>query len=456
MTSGYHALVRRFLAVGLLALLASLGVWIAVRDGPSEHMAAYVAELRSRGEPASFADLEPPMPYADDNGARDLDLALVWLKQRLTRATDEVDEGSWTEHYAGPWNDALADPWYDNASAEQLDDVRALLGTFEPFFDRIEAATRKPEMAWRLPPSPVGLSAYGPERSSTAWRQAREVVEVQARVAATPDDRHRAVVSLLAVDRRVRLRGCMDHVIDAVRRKLSCVTLRDGVESGRLNATAIRPKCEALLRGGRVAMMPQLLRAHRVGTIEILPVFLDGSANASIRSRRKLLFGKRRSSTWEKWRDSFADRLSGVRSPWREYLAMLRDLDTVIPSDGIWTRKAEQDLTAFASTWSARGEDFLPRLCRLLRAGDALEELARVALAACEHRDVHGVWPESAAALAPLFPGGVPLDPYTNEPFSMTLDGETLVIRAQPPEGAIPKKGETLRDAGLEWRLPPR
>ena len=453
MTSAYHALVRRFLAVGLLALLASLGVWIAVRDGPSEHMAAYVAELRSRGEPASFADLEPAMPYASDNGARDLEAALAWLERRLSRATDEVDEEYWSEHYAGPWNDALGVPWQSNASAEQLDELRVFLGTFEPFFEHIEAATRKPEMAWRLPPPPVEMSAFGPRALFMRWGQARQVLETQTLLASTSVGRQRALVSLLRLDRRVRLRLTLDHLLGAFRRKYSCATLRDGVESGRIDAIAIRPECETILRGRRVAMMPRLIRTHRALLIETFPSLLDGSTSASLRTVSQLLSEARRPSAWERARDAVADRLTGVAFEWREFLAMLQDLDAVIPSDGGWTRKEEQDLTAFASTW---GDGHLPRLCRMLRAGDAMEELARVALAACEHRAVHGAWPESAAALAPLFPDGVPLDPYTDEPFPMTLDGETLVIRARPPEGAAPKKGETLRDAGLEWRLPPR
>jgi hypothetical protein len=89
----------------------------------------------------------------------------------------------------------------------------------------------------------------------------------------------------------------------------------------------------------------------------------------------------------------------------------------------------------------------------ILARADARGRLARLALAAYEHRRLHGSWPREAPDLAPLFPDGVPLDPFTGGPFLVEHDGDALVLRAQP-WGGIDEESE--QDLLYVWRLPPR
>ena len=72
------ARTRVLLAAAVIAAVLGIAVaWLALRDGPKEHMAAYVAELHSRGEPASLVEMDAPLPRADDNGAHELEIAYL-------------------------------------------------------------------------------------------------------------------------------------------------------------------------------------------------------------------------------------------------------------------------------------------------------------------------------------------------------------------------------------------
>lgn len=451
----YTRRVRRMAAWSLLAaaVLVCGVTWFLVRRGPEAAMEEFVAELRARGEPVTLAEMEPPGPEPRHNGASDLAIAYRWLEAQLD-AVDAQVGGYWSLHYAGPWDFDLEEPWNEHATAEQIEELRVFLGGLAPFFEQVAAATARSEIVWPLPPSANDMSIFGPPdpRSHDRWRTARQLLEARASVADSPEDRLRAIESLVAFDRRVRLRTQLDHLLAAAHSRTDCVTLRDGIEAGRIDPVSLRGRIDGLLTGGRVSMLPRVLRATRMAAIDVFPSLLDGSAQKSVRTVNRLLDPNkqgRKRGIGEKVADAVADATDGLRFDWRAYLDDLRALDAQIPPEGDGDPDTDPALPQLEK-WLA-----IANLLRQLRSADAAEALARVALAACEHRANHGTWPLSSEDLSPLFPQGVPIDPYSGAPFLMALEADALTLRACPPDsaGLTP---ETLRMWGLEWRLPPR
>ena len=78
--------------------------------------------------------------------------------------------------------------------------------------------------------------------------------------------------------------------------------------------------------------------------------------------------------------------------------------------------------------------------------------VARMGLAALAHRQRHGSWPEYPEELAPLFPDGVPVDPFTLEPCEFALDNGVLRIEAAVPWlDESPDDGR--EDERVSWKL---
>jgi len=90
------------------------------------------------------------------------------------------------------------------------------------------------------------------------------------------------------------------------------------------------------------------------------------------------------------------------------------------------------------------------RFCRT----DAATRLARVALAAAEHRATHGDFPASLDELKPMFPDGVPLDPFTDAAFvyEKTATGVRIASAGRLADDR-PIDEATLRERVLVWEL---
>ncbi len=70
--------MRRKIALGLLLVLAAMGVYLALMPGPEDRLADLIAEFRAQGEPVTIADMDAPMPPDSENGAPELDAAMAW------------------------------------------------------------------------------------------------------------------------------------------------------------------------------------------------------------------------------------------------------------------------------------------------------------------------------------------------------------------------------------------
>jgi hypothetical protein len=427
-------------------------------------MAAFVAELRARGEPVTILDLEPPSPADGQNGADKVGHAYDWLERRLGRIDQDLADKhgehswSWEALYVGPWSDELDAPWHEHATPEQVEELRGFLDSLGPFFEGLAAATGKREIVWPLPEDSLTTSFWGPI-ARKGWRDVRGLLEARAIVAADPEQRVRSIEWLLALARRARVRTAMDHMTCASARRRDCVALRDGVEAGRLDPIVLRSRVDGLLNRGSSTQIPRALCSLRLDFIAFFPSLRDGSLVADGRRARRVIdetFNQRPPpSEWERVDIAVDDALEGLRFDGRAYVAALRGFDSVIPEEASWTASDEAALTAFQQSGAAPFLGGGLAMIRTLRCADAAEALARVALAACEHRATHGEWPRSCADLAPLFPDGVPVDPHTETPFALALEGAVLVLSASPAEESqFPQP--VRRSLGLEWRLPGR
>jgi hypothetical protein len=95
-----------------------------------------------------------------------------------------------------------------------------------------------------------------------------------------------------------------------------------------------------------------------------------------------------------------------------------------------------------------------PKIAEMLARADAVTRLARIALAAAEHRATHGDFPASLTDLKWAFPDGVPLDPFTDAPFvyARTATGVRVSSAGRLAEEA-PLDDATLRTRCLVWEL---
>jgi hypothetical protein len=97
---------------------------------------------------------------------------------------------------------------------------------------------------------------------------------------------------------------------------------------------------------------------------------------------------------------------------------------------------------------------------RIIRAAayhSARLRIARIGLAALEHRARAGSWPPSLVDLAPAFPGGVPRDPTSGAAFRLEREGEALRISAAlDPLAPATGEGRSASKAGAHgpsWKL---
>lgn len=435
---------RRVL-LAFVVILAGVWAWIGLRPGLEERLAELIAELGARGEPVSLAEMEPPMPRDADNGAPDLDAALAWFG--ANRPSDD-----WENRVVGPWNPLVEAPYEEHATPEQIAELQAVLVGFAPGFELVDRGADKLEIAW----------PRGSTDTAAAWFENRSEVRtlqqlarlLSARALSSPEgaDRVRAIRSELGMGARFRARTELDHLIACSLFAAGCAALRDGLERDAIDAEAARRDLDTLLRTRWDARFPDVVRATRAGHLDLLPFWIDGTMQAEMSKR----FGGQGPSALERFLEDVG-RLVRGRPPREDgatpevLLEWVRGLDRFLAS-GL---TAEETFRIGESERLDGVANLLPRVRRKLVDADASAALARLALAACEHRRIHGDWPAAPDALQPLFPDGVPVDPFTGVPLVMERDGDDLVLRAIPWDGVV-AEDDAPADLGYTWRLPPR
>ena len=409
--------------------------------GTREEWEAVIAELRAQGEPVTVADLAGEPPPEDDNGAPLLRDAWKWADANLP-SPDEWPPG-----------DAVVDDEWGNPVPARPDEVRAFAATLGPFLARVDAALARPRL-WLPPPAePRADTLADDEEVIRRFQHTTRAGLAALAAAATPTERVDGEHRLLALASRtegVTTVRTMVAVAVAIAHG-ALIDLRRGLARGELDPAEARERLDGLLATPWLPRIRDVVRSERVsfiwthrallGEIEVPPGYdaeLDDLRFAtSPPVARRHLYG------------SATRGCRGMQGlldlPLESHLQHRRDFDRVTAR---WGGERLAEITTLVVFPEVHG--------RLTRA-DAASRLARLTLALAEHRRLHGEWPASLEALAPLFPAGIPADPFSDAPFRYErTDGGVRVSSAGP--GADPIWGEAddegaRRERGLVWEL---
>jgi len=433
---------KRLAAAALVMGAVWVAIWFATRPAPEALLNDLIADLRARAEPVTLAEMEAPFPPHGENGAVDFEKAVEWW-------TENAPADHWESRIAGPWNHTIEDPWEENASPEQMAALRASLGTLGPLFEHVDRGAEKPEIAWKLHRIDDAASVFTTWAELPILQELGRFLSARAVAGPTPSDRCAAVRSQLAIGARLRVRTAIPHLIAAVVHRLGTRALRHGLEVGTIDPQQAREQLDALLSVPFGTRFPDLVRGERARALEVVPFWIDGTMQAELGENDGAL------SRLVDAVERIADGKMAVSPPSpADRVSWIRDFDTYLdPEEGAIDVHTEGLTHTPASNNRVTG--ILPRVRAGLLRTDAAARVARVALAAYEHRRLHGDWPAAAADLAPLFADGVPLDPYTEAALVLERDGDHLIVRAQPWRSLV-SNDDDAREAGLIWRLPPR
>jgi hypothetical protein len=138
-----------------------------------------------------------------------------------------------------------------------------------------------------------------------------------------------------------------------------------------------------------------------------------------------------------------------------------------------WLKRLQRMASADRGSYTYRNHTYvrsvaLPLVAERFVRLAAHQRLARIALASRLYRDATGAWPATLDELADQFPGGVPLSPFADRPYDLSIEGDALRIACptEPEGGPVDDDvweghydtPEKLRDLGLSRLLlpPPR
>lgn len=421
-------------------------------------LAEYVQRLRRSGEPTSLEE-------AVEQGAPEDGPAAPWVAIRSV--TSDLDreltsefgrdppfwpwDGAWTVGTETPENlarlAALA-PRLESvsevlASALQaprlrfpfeLDDSpdvrRAREASSRQFMDRTKEAVRARADGSDIPLPPdaddrPAAPSFPNLRARVTVRRALSAAAVGSSAASK---RLAAIRALLVFGRKDEPPKLPELIGDADCLTRAVEVTRFGIEQGTLHPVEARAALDVHLAGSAIERLPGALAGERGYVIDLY------------RTRRMIGLGPAPRLVAAK---RVVDACEGMRD-----VALLRSKSPSI-RDADWLREVRRICAS-----PGRQEPALPQAAEKLVRCDAATRLARIALAAAEFRTVHGDFPGSLAEVAPSFPDGAPVDPFTGRPFAYTVTATAVrIASAGCLQGEKALDEETLREQCLVWEL---
>jgi len=434
--------MRRIFFVCIALLLLVPVTWLGATAYCESEFDRAVDALRSRGVRVELVEFNRPPVPDDQNGAILLRAASDWRKQ------SDLEVCVWTYDVEG---DYLVD---EEDRAEAWGHVAKWIDAHGPFFERVERAMQLPHSDFR----PDRSQGWATEVESIPMsKQITEAYEWRVRVAEHRDepavDSLASCSTVLRWSRRIDRGFAITYMVTKTVDSVACDMLRRVASMRGFDARAARSQLEPLLRA---AEDPARLQEA-----------IDGE-------RAVLIYGVRRIATWEgvgdlRWLSLDAPEISdGVRASmtalrplvWRDgvrTLGMWDRAEQIMASGGT---EAFDRLGALASEfdWESDGSS-VPPLWRFMSINFrvvpvkiykfrlthlAQLRVARVGLACLEFREQHGKWPEGESEL---------LDPFTERPFRLLREGDSLHIEAAVPwlEKYVAEFREERR---IYWTLP--
>jgi hypothetical protein len=423
------AVVRKKVFWTMVVIAVGLAVSIFARqmasDAPSgSEFQDFVAELRAAGEPTTPGEFFGPEPPADVNAAPEIAAALKWLDETVGR------ENTWA--VTGPWDKRYADegaPWFERASPDSIRELRAFLVRIRPFFDRVAAAAEKPRFRF-----PYTVDTQGMIDSEGVSSLQRVTLVLGARGAVDPDPAARveACRTLIVLARRFEPAQSVGELLKAAMAGASLTALRHDVETGAVDPASARARLDPLLAPTWLDLHARYFAEELVQHVSEFSAILDGRNPPS--SGKEL--APSAAATLVGWCKAAHDAAKWPTTPYAAYL-----------------RRARATVES-ARRSHAQTEILLPKVADSLGQDEARCRLARVALAVAEHRAKHGDFPASLDDVKPMFPDGVPLDPYNDAPFvyERTSAGARIASAGRLPEDK-PLDAAKLRERCLVWEL---
>ena len=433
---------RRLRIVALLTAVAAVGVLLWLRSEPSKApFLDYVADLRARGEPVTVAELIGPAPDRSDNAVD------------VVMASIDVERAVYAAGVTGPWDDKATQPWYETASSERIEALRDQLDRNRPYFDALDAASRRGHL-WRRLGCGDRILALD-DQLVRGLQAVYRLSSARAFVSSDHEDRTVALESQLRISELARGSAIRFMVATAIRKGVT-FSLRHELGAECAAAAAARPRLDPLLARPWLPTFREFARAERASTVELLAGVLDGSiqppADDAFLGKTSISWGVRRAlGIW-------GNGGTPVGSA-EDYVKACRFIETMAALETKSHAALQRDVdgrTVALGTYSTASVVAImyPKLVRAITQTDAATRLARIALAAAEHRAKHGDFPASLDELKPMFPDGLPLDPYTDAPFAYarTATGARIASLGRLAE-ETPLDDATLRERVLVWEL---
>lgn len=441
--------MRKAAAIAAIVLAALfLTAFALSRPFDRKPLDDYVAARKAAGKPVRLRDAAPADPPPAENGAADVVTASEWMEKHAG------PRDAWT--VAGPWN-GQGGEWFADATPEQLADLDRFLADAKPYFDGLDAAIAKGRIA-----QPLANGLFDPRGNETDRRvAAMQIVGARAYCAARPQDRLDGTVELAALATRTESRALIDEMLSGGMMTNAVRALRIEMERGTLDVAAARTRLDPYFVVPWLPRFRTAVRLERAAVLErvaatdfdaVSPIYRPGNPSPDLASVLK-------------------DRIE-VR------IRAMLDGDSIArwsPADFAAAHAVTEPVESVSAESGARAIAEVRALLKAAKPGslaamsltnyasftteatrtEARVRLARIALAVASLRARTGALPKSLDDLAPDFPQGVPMDPFTDAPFVFTrTDVEIRIASAGRIAGDNPIDDKDLvRDSLLwEWK----
>jgi hypothetical protein len=267
----------------------------------------------------------------------------------------------------------------------------------------------------------------------------------------SPDTAKRldAIVHLATIGSRVECPGGLDQILAVMLTAAAARETRRALVRGTVDPVAARARLDPLYRTRWIDRMAPLISGTRAGVIQMYRTVLDGTF-----PREELL---KAAETMKSVTSTplFGDlpKPGAAARIVSDCEGLTRALAVPVSSYSEYRAAVAKAMTPPGEQPSAEAVSMSRRISAHCRT-DAAQRLARIALAAAEHRATRGDFPASLDDLAWAFPDGIPLDPFNEMPFVFEDTATGVRIASVGwTAGQTPPDAAELRERCLVWEL---
>ena len=404
-----NAVVRKALVWSGLALLVPLTAYAIWTYTLSRELEERLEEIRARGEPARFEELEPPRPPDDRNAAPLYQKAKEWLSEHEIEHAEPLDTLLLSRN-----------EWGDEHWAE----VRAWVDSCEPYIVLIHEATARPECWFERDwtnPIEMSIPLISIAMDAAGLLQLRALLDAREGSGSMRSVRH--IEALMKLAGHQFPSTLITYLVRLTHEGMAVETLKEIVKHPELDARAVRARLDPLFRA---AERPGAFR-HVLAAERAMGLYFALEATAL--------------SSWP------ARPLA--------YMDALALLDVMAEAIELSEQPREQAVAGYEALrrrTEARGFPYIATKMLMPIPGRAFKEvtkhtammrLARIGLAVLEHKQRTGSWPDALE-------DSMPPDPFTNKPFYYRRHGSGVRLAADAPIGP----NDLLEDyEWLVWEL---